>query len=64
MDISKGALAYAKTKVKRKGWKNIKLHRANASYLPHRNEIFDAVMHVGGINTLERKRGRSMKWFV
>lgn len=34
MDISKGTLAYAKIKIKRKRWKNIELHRANASYLP------------------------------
>jgi ubiquinone/menaquinone biosynthesis C-methylase UbiE len=56
MDISKGALGYAKIKIKRRRWKNIELHRANASYLPYKNDVFDAVMHVGGINTFGEKK--------
>ena len=56
MDISKGMLNYAQMKMMRKKWKNIELHRANASYLPYKDNIFDAVMHVGGINTFGQKR--------
>lgn len=56
MDISQGALGYAKIKIKRKRWKNIELHRANASYLPYKDDVFDAVMHVGGINTFGDKK--------
>lgn len=56
MDISKGCLAYAKTKIEKRGWKNVELQRANASYLPYKTGIFDAVMHVGGVNTFGEKR--------
>jgi len=56
MDVSKGMLTYAKMKAKRKKRKNIELQRANASYLPYKNDTFDAVMHVGGINTFGEKR--------
>jgi ubiquinone/menaquinone biosynthesis C-methylase UbiE len=56
MDISKGVLAYAKAKIERKGWKNVELQRANASYLPYKTGTFDAVIHVGGINTFGEKR--------
>jgi len=56
MDVSKGMLTYAKVKAKRKKRKNIELQRANASYLPYKNDTFDAVMHVGGINTFGEKR--------
>lgn len=60
MDISRGMLAYAKMKIEKKGWENVELHRANSSYLPYKNEKFDAVMHVGGINTFgEKKRALS-----
>lgn len=51
MDISKGMLTYARMKIERKKWKNIELQRANASHLPYKDGTFDAVMHVGGINT-------------
>jgi ubiquinone/menaquinone biosynthesis C-methylase UbiE len=51
MDISNGMLAYAKMKIDRKGLKNIELQRANASLLPYKENSFDAVIHVGGINT-------------
>jgi ubiquinone/menaquinone biosynthesis C-methylase UbiE len=51
MDISNGMLAYAKMKMDRRGLKNIELQRANASLLPYKENSFDAVMHVGGVNT-------------
>jgi ubiquinone/menaquinone biosynthesis C-methylase UbiE len=56
MDISNGMLAYAKMKIDRKKWKNVELQRANASYLPYKENSFDAVIHVGGINTFGDKR--------
>jgi len=55
MDISKGVLAYAKMKIKKKGWKNVELQRANASHLPYKTDTFDAIMHVGGVNTFAEK---------
>lgn len=55
MDISMGMLAYAKMKIKKKKI-NVELQRANASYLPYKDNIFDAVFHVGGINTFGEKR--------
>ena len=56
MDISKGMLTYAKTKMHRRQWENIELSQANAAYLPYKDGIFDAVMHVGGINTFGDKK--------
>ncbi len=55
MDISKGMLAYAARLVRAKGWHNVELQRANAAYLPYRDNMFDGVLHVGGINTFEDK---------
>jgi ubiquinone/menaquinone biosynthesis C-methylase UbiE len=45
MDISNGMLTYAK----------MELQRANASLLPYKENSFDAVIHVGGINTFDDK---------
>lgn len=56
MDISNGILAYATTKTDRKKWKNVELQRANASHLPYKENSFDAVIHVGGVNTFGDKR--------
>lgn len=53
VDISLSMLRYA-AKVARK-FKNVVLIRANASYLPFKDCIFDAVFHVDGINTFEDK---------
>jgi ubiquinone/menaquinone biosynthesis C-methylase UbiE len=55
IDISDGVLSYAQMKIKGKKWKNVELQRANASYLPFKNDTFDAVLHVGGINTFGEK---------
>ncbi|HXX87248.1 MAG TPA: class I SAM-dependent methyltransferase [Candidatus Acidoferrum sp.] len=51
MDISNGMLAYAKMKMDKRGLKNVELQRANASLLPYKENSFDAVIHVGGVNT-------------
>jgi ubiquinone/menaquinone biosynthesis C-methylase UbiE len=56
MDISSGMITYAKTKTNRKKWENVELQRANASHLPYKENSFDAVIHVGGINTFGDKR--------
>jgi ubiquinone/menaquinone biosynthesis C-methylase UbiE len=55
MDISNGMLARASARANRKKWRNVELQRANASYLPYRENSFDAVMHVGGVNTFGDK---------
>ena len=55
MDISNGMLSYARMKIDRKGLKNVELQRANASLLPYKDNSFDAVTHVGGINTFDNK---------
>jgi len=53
VDISLGMLRYA-AKISPK-MRNVVLIRANASHLPFKDECFDAVFHVGGINTFEEK---------
>jgi len=53
VDISLGMLRYAAEVARKK--RNVVLIRANASHLPFRDDCFDAVLHVGGINTFEEK---------
>ena len=53
VDISFGMLQYAVRYAEK--WENVILVRANASHLPFPDNIFDAVFHVGGINTFEDK---------
>lgn len=53
LDISWNALLVAKRRARSLG--NVVLMRCNASYLPFRDEVFDGVMHVGGINTFGEK---------
>ena len=55
MDISRSMLYYAVRLARAKGWRNVELQRANAAYLPYKDGVFDAVIHVGGINTFEEK---------
>ena len=55
IDISINMLHYAYSMISKKKWNNVVLIRANASYLPFKDNIFDAVFHVGGINTFEEK---------
>lgn len=55
MDISTEMLKVARKRIKKNqisAW----LHRANASYLLYKSNIFDAVVHVGGINTFGEKK--------
>ena len=53
IDISMNMLRYAARVYG--GLDNVILIRANASHLPFKDECFDAVIHVGGINTFEEK---------
>ena len=55
MDISRGMLYYAVRMARTKGWSRVELQRANAAFLPYKDGVFDAVIHVGGINTFEEK---------
>ena len=53
VDISTSMLRYARKIAKR--YQNVVLIRANASHLPIKDNYFDGVFHVGGINTFEEK---------
>lgn len=53
VDISITMLRYA-GKIAKK-YQNVVFIRANASHLPLKDSYFDAVFHVGGINTFEEK---------
>lgn len=54
LDISIGQLRHARALVRRRGWR-VPLYLANAEALPFRDETFDAVVHVGGINFFDDK---------
>jgi len=54
LDISIGQLRHARALVRRRGWR-VPLCLANAEALPFRDETFDAVVHVGGINFFDDK---------
>lgn len=55
MDISIGMLKMARKRLQ-KDRISAELHRANASYLPYKSNLFDTVVHVGGINTFGEKK--------
>lgn len=54
-DISSRMLHLARRKIRAKGVR-AGLVLANASYLPYRTAIFDAVLHIGGLNTFADKK--------
>ncbi len=56
LDISRGMLKQCKRCAAK--WKrDIELFQGNAEYLPFKDEVFDSVFHVGGINFFnDRKR--------
>jgi ubiquinone/menaquinone biosynthesis C-methylase UbiE len=54
-DISSGMLEIAQQKMKLKDI-HVELVQANASYLPYRSALFNAVLHVGGLNTFDDKK--------
>jgi uncharacterized protein YbaR (Trm112 family) len=54
-DISAGMLKSAQRKIRAKRIQ-AELLLANASYLPYRTSMFDAVLHIGGWNTFAEKK--------
>ena len=55
LDISSGILNVARRKMKTKGVQ-VTLIQGNASYLPYRTSMFDAVLHLGALNDFGEKR--------
>ncbi|MGC9018926.1 MAG: methyltransferase domain-containing protein [Candidatus Bipolaricaulaceae bacterium] len=62
LDLSPGMLAVAREKLKRRGIE-AEFALGNAAYLPYKDELFDAVLHFGGINTFGEK-GRAIAEMV
>lgn len=55
LDISLGQLRNCQRYVARKGW-SVDLFLGNGEHLPFKDEAFDAVLHVGGINFFNDKK--------
>jgi len=55
LDISLGQLQHCQGYAAKKGW-GVDLFLANGEQLPYRNETFDGVFHVGGINFFNDKQ--------
>jgi ubiquinone/menaquinone biosynthesis C-methylase UbiE len=55
LDISLGQLQRCQSYVARKGW-SVDLFLGNGEQLPFRDEAFDGVFHVGGINFFNNKK--------
>ena len=51
LDIAINMLKVAKKKIALKISDNVNLTVGNAAFLPYKEEIFDAILHIGGINT-------------
>jgi ubiquinone/menaquinone biosynthesis C-methylase UbiE/uncharacterized protein YbaR (Trm112 family) len=54
LDLSPGMLAVARERLKRKGIE-AEFTLGNGAYLPYKDDMFDAVLHFGGINTFGEK---------
>ena len=54
LDISIGQLRRARAMVRRHGWR-VPLYLASGEALPFRDNMFDAVLHIGGINFFDDK---------
>ncbi|MCI2425381.1 methyltransferase domain-containing protein [Candidatus Acetothermia bacterium] len=54
LDLSPGMLAVAREKLKRKGIE-AEFALGNGAYLPYKDDLFDAVLNFGGINTFGEK---------
>ena len=54
LDISIGQLRRCRALVRRRGW-SVPLYLATAEALPFRDDCFDTVLHVGGINFFNDK---------
>jgi ubiquinone/menaquinone biosynthesis C-methylase UbiE len=55
LDLSPGQLRQCQRLCRRRGW-SVDLFLANAEQLPFRNDSFDFVFHIGGINFFNDKR--------
>ncbi len=55
LDISLGQLRHCQSYQAKKGWE-VDLFLGNAECLPFRDEVFDGVFHVGGINFFNNKK--------
>jgi len=55
LDISLGQLQRCQSYVAKKGW-GVDLFLGNGEQLPFRDEVFDGVFHVGGINFFNNKK--------
>lgn len=62
LDLSPGMLAVAREKLGKRGIE-AEFALGNAAHLPYRDNIFDAVLHFGGINTFGEK-GRAIAEMV
>ncbi len=54
LDISIGQLRRARAMVRRHGWR-VPLYLASGEALPFADDVFDAVLHIGGINFFDDK---------
>jgi len=55
LDISMGQLRHCRRLCRRRGW-DVDLFLGNAEQLPFRDEVFDSVFHIGGINFFNDKK--------
>ena len=55
LDISLGQLKRCRSLARRKGW-DVPLYLANAEALPFKDETFDSILHIGGINFFNDKQ--------
>lgn len=55
LDLSRNMISISLRKVNKKHIKNIQLHRADACFLPYKDNLFDAVITTGGFNTFGQK---------
>jgi ubiquinone/menaquinone biosynthesis C-methylase UbiE/uncharacterized protein YbaR (Trm112 family) len=55
LDISLGQLKRCRSYLRSKGWPD-ELHLGNAETLPYRDDSFESVFHIGGINFFNDKR--------
>jgi ubiquinone/menaquinone biosynthesis C-methylase UbiE len=56
LDISRGQLNRCRSYVQKKGWP-VELFLGNAEALPYKDDSFESVFHIGGINFFNDKRG-------
>lgn len=55
LDLSQNMLSIARKKLIKKKISNVMLNRADACYLPYKDNVFDGVISTGGFNTFGQK---------